>query len=60
MLITTILYNKYLWDLVRVNGGAYGCFISTSFASLISLTSYRDPNIKNTIKVYKSIGDWIE
>lgn len=59
MLVDTILYNKYLWDTIRVDGGAYGCFVSTSFDNMISIVSYRDPNIKKTINTYKTIGNWI-
>jgi Zn-dependent M16 (insulinase) family peptidase len=48
-----ILRNGYLWDRVRVQGGAYGAFclferLSGNFAFL----SYRDPNVKRTLDAF--------
>ncbi|MDR1947461.1 MAG: insulinase family protein [Desulfovibrio sp.] len=43
----------YLWDRVRVQGGAYGCFCSLDRAggSLVAV-SYRDPGILSTLDIF--------
>lgn len=50
----------YLWDRVRVQGGAYGSFISHNRAtgSLVFL-SYRDPNVERTLETYRSAADYL-
>jgi Zn-dependent M16 (insulinase) family peptidase len=58
--ITRTLRNGYLWDRVRVQGGAYGAFCSFDhFSGLISFGSYRDPNIADTLAVYDGAGDFL-
>lgn len=49
----------YLWMNVRVKGGAYGAMISITSDNMLGLTSYRDPNIKNTNEIYNNLGDYI-
>merc|ERR1712232_235330 len=47
------LRTGYLWDNVRVIGGAYGGFCSfSSDDGIFSFLSYRDPNLAGTIDVY--------
>ena len=50
----------YLWDRVRVQGGAYGSFISHNRAtgSLVFL-SYRDPNVERTLETYHNAADYL-
>ena len=51
--ITKYLRTSYLWDRVRVQGGAYGAFCSFDpFTGVIGFGSYRDPNLLDTIRVY--------
>ena len=55
-----LLRTGYLWDRVRVHGGAYGS--STTFNYLTGdygLVSYRDPNLSETLKVYDEISDFL-
>lgn len=48
----------YLWDYVRVMGGAYGGFCTfSSFSGFFSFLSYRDPNLDKTIDVYDRAAD---
>ena len=57
--INNILSLGYLWDKIRVRGGAYGCFarlVAPSGNMLI--TTYRDPNIsesKKHLMAYRNI-----
>ncbi|WKZ30957.1 MAG: insulinase family protein [Candidatus Dojkabacteria bacterium] len=57
--INILARNQYLWEEIRQKGGAYGCIIRyNSGAPVISLASYRDPNIQNSIEVYKRISEY--
>lgn len=50
----------YLWETVRVKGGAYGasCSLNRSTGNFIC-TSYRDPNIIETLNAYDGIADYL-
>lgn len=51
--VTRFLGNGFLWDQVRVVGGAYGAFASFSEASgRFTYLSYRDPSVLSTIDVF--------
>lgn len=56
--IARYLSTGYLWDQVRVVGGAYGGFarFSESTGRFVFL-SYRDPNLLNTLNVYESTAE---
>jgi Zn-dependent M16 (insulinase) family peptidase len=51
--ITRFMGTSWLWDRVRVQGGAYGAFCSFDhFSGVLSYASYRDPNLLETVEVY--------
>ena len=51
--ITRYLRNAWLWDQIRVKGGAYGSFcLFDRHSGALTFVSYRDPNISETIDVY--------
>ncbi|RDE10479.1 insulinase family protein [Pelagibacterium lacus] len=51
--VTKYLGTSYLWDKVRVEGGAYGGFASFNpLAGTYAFGSYRDPNLVATLDVY--------
>jgi Zn-dependent M16 (insulinase) family peptidase len=55
------LNTTYLWDRVRVEGGAYGAGAGLDLHSgLIAFTSYRDPNVTNTLKAYDAAADFLK
>ncbi len=58
--LETIMRYGYLWTRLRVQGGAYGA--STQFArnGLMLFTSYRDPNLSETLRVYDEIADYLK
>lgn len=58
--LKTILGYGYLWEKVRVTGGAYGCMVSFSKIGISSFVSYRDPNLAKTNDVFESIVDYLE
>lgn len=56
--VARFLRTGYLWDYVRVQGGAYGGFCTFSpFSGFFSFLSYRDPNLDKTIDVYDGAAD---
>lgn len=59
VLATTIRYS-YLWNEIRVKGGAYGSLYNHQRNGSFALSSYRDPNIRKTLAAYKKLPDFIE
>ncbi|MBT2291717.1 insulinase family protein [Paenibacillus albidus] len=47
-----ILSLTYLWNAVRVKGGAYGGNLILRRDGMLVFTSYRDPNLQETLEVY--------
>ncbi|WP_070110678.1 insulinase family protein [Clostridium acetireducens] len=58
--LKTIANYDYLWNKIRVQGGAYGCFVLIEKSGNIILTSYRDPNLIETLNAYSGIKDYIK
>ncbi len=59
-LISHICTYDYLWNNVRVKGGAYGTSMSVTKKNLMALTSYRDPNVNNTYKTYEELPSYLK
>jgi len=57
--LNTILNLDYLWNNVRVKGGAYGAFAGLSRNGLMYFVSYRDPNLVETIMTFKNVADYV-
>lgn len=55
----TMLRYEYLWKKVRVQGGAYGAFTQFALNGNSLLCSYRDPNLRETVKTYKELADYL-
>jgi len=58
--VSRFLRTGYLWDHVRVIGGAYGGFCtfdSKAGDGIFTYLSYRDPNLDKTLDVYDATGD---
>ncbi len=54
ILLSHILRTDYLWENVRMKGGAYGASASANgMEGIFSFSSYRDPNIEKTIDAFK-------
>lgn len=54
-----IMSYDYLWQNIRVKGGAYGCSASLRRDGLGTFTSYRDPHLKRTRNVYRSVPEFL-
>ena len=55
-----ILSLDYLWNQVRVQGGAYGCFQGIDRQGRIHMESFRDPNLEKTLQVYEQAGEVLQ
>lgn len=60
MVLKVIMGYDYLWNNIRVKGGAYGCMSGFSHDGVGYFVSYRDPNLKETIDIYEKAADYIE
>lgn len=49
----------YLWNQVRVKGGAYGCMCNFGKSGDSYFVSYRDPNLTNTVDIYEKAATYI-
>jgi presequence protease len=58
--LRTISRYNYLWNRIRVQGGAYGAFSGFEKNGNMFMVSYRDPNLKETLKVYEEMYDYLK
>eukprot|EP00768_Dysnectes_brevis_P007251 gnl/Dysnectes_brevis/605_a669_2325.p1 GENE.gnl/Dysnectes_brevis/605_a669_2325~~gnl/Dysnectes_brevis/605_a669_2325.p1 ORF type:complete len:993 (+),score=430.66 gnl/Dysnectes_brevis/605_a669_2325:819-3797(+) len=58
-LASRLASTDYLWNNVRVQGGAYGCFLRLKPSGTASIVSYRDPHLTRTLDVYRGLGDYM-
>jgi len=50
----------YLWDRVRVRGGAYGAFCALDrLAGPMTFVSYRDPGTLRTLEIFREAGNYL-
>ncbi|XP_078441624.1 presequence protease 1 [Wolffia australiana] len=58
--ISKYIGNTWLWDRVRVSGGAYGGFCDfDNHSGVFSYLSYRDPNLLKTLDVYDATANFL-
>lgn len=56
---TKFLRTGYLWEKIRVLGGAYGGFtVFDRVSGSLNFLSYRDPNVEKTIENYDAVADY--
>ena len=53
--LRTLLRSFYLWQQLRVLGGAYGAMCNFPMTGQSYFSSYRDPNLDRTIETYEKI-----
>ncbi|MGN0314502.1 MAG: insulinase family protein [Fusicatenibacter sp.] len=58
-ILRVMLSYDYLWNNIRVKGGAYGCGGSFGRSGDACISSYRDPNLGKSLDVYRGIADYI-
>lgn len=58
--ITNYLASTWLWERVRVQGGAYGGFgLFDHRSGVFTFLSYRDPNLLKTLEIYDRTGQFL-
>jgi Zn-dependent M16 (insulinase) family peptidase len=61
MVITRYLQTAWLWEKIRVQGGAYGGMCAFDQRSgAFTFASYRDPNLNASLEIYKKTGDYLK
>ena len=60
LVLRNLLSLDYLWNKVRVLGGAYGCMDAIYRSGRIYFVSYRDPNLTSTLSVFDRAADYVE
>lgn len=59
-ILKVILSYDYLWQNIRVKGGAYGCMSNFNRLGEGYFLSYRDPNLKKTNEVYEGVVAYLK
>ncbi len=54
-----LLTREYIWDKIRLEGGAYGGGLRFSEGRYCYMYSYRDPQLEKTYKIFDEIGSYI-
>lgn len=54
-----MLSYDYLWNTVRVQGGAYGVGFQASHLSTMKFHSFRDPHLDETLNTYIQAPSWL-
>ncbi len=58
--ITGYLRNSWLWESIRVRGGAYGAFCHFDrLSGVLAFVSYRDPNLLKTLENFDRSADFL-
>lgn len=57
--LTGVLSYGYLWNSVRVQGGAYGAGFIANENGNVGYYSFRDPNAARSLDVYRQTSDYI-
>lgn len=58
-ILKVILGYDYLWQNVRVKGGAYGCMSNFTRIGDGYFMSYRDPNLEKTNEIYEGVVEYL-
>ncbi len=56
----TIARLDFLWNNIRVLGGAYGAMLNFTYSGLFYTNSYRDPNLKESLITYNNLAQFIK
>lgn len=57
--LKTIISLNYLWNKIRIEGGAYGAMTNFSRNGNMFFTSYRDPHLNKTIDTYNKAEAYV-
>ena len=57
--LSRVVSLAYLWNVIRVQGGAYGAGFFLSYSGNASFYSYRDPNAARSLKCFRQVADFV-
>ncbi|MDD2414244.1 MAG: insulinase family protein [Eubacteriaceae bacterium] len=60
VVLKSILSMDYLWNRIRIKGGAYGASFGINKVGDVFFASYRDPNLEKTIDSYNKVGSYVK
>lgn len=60
LVLKKYLTSVFLWDNIRILGGAYGALMSVDKTGNFLFVSYRDPKLKETIDVYRNVPETVQ
>ncbi len=61
LVITKYLRTAWLWEKIRVQGGAYGAICTFDpHCGSFAFASYRDPNLKDTLEAYAQTSEFLK
>lgn len=60
LVLATILRYEYLWTRIRVQGGAYGANAAFDRNGVLYFSTYRDPQLKNSLEAFRALPAWLE
>lgn len=55
-----LINTDYLWDEVRLKGGAYGAELTISRDGNTMFSSYCDPHLVETLEVWQAVGEYLQ
>jgi hypothetical protein len=55
----SIIERGYIWDNIRLQGGAYGGGCGFLRNNTMYMYSYRDPQLEKTVELFKRVGDYL-
>lgn len=60
LVLAAMLRYEYLWTKIRVQGGAYGANAVFERNGVMYFSTYRDPQLKNSLEAFRTLPDWID
>lgn len=57
--LSTVLSYEYLWNEVRVKGGAYGAGATVNYFGTVAFHSFRDPSAENSRRAYENAAAFV-
>lgn len=60
LVFVNILSKGYMYQNIRVKGGAYGGYMTISFDGTVKFITYRDPNLKDSVAVADAVIEYLK
>ena len=60
LVLATMLRYEYLWTKIRVQGGAYGANAVFDRNGVMYFSTYRDPQLKNSLEAFRALPEWLD